>query len=284
MEYGGLRGMMRVLAHRPFQEEIAQRFLWLLGLPSDGVLEKANQGVHSHFVRQAQGDALAYLGSDRGVVHGLTESDASYAGRVARALDDWHVAGSAWSVLGQVLGYVLSAQPRALAISSVYTAAGVLDSTQWDFFTAGADTAHPPTHLLNGAGNWDWDSASPQDGSWSPLRWYLVLGATAPNAWINLKGKVGSTGLKVGARGKAVGVDAVADVGRSIKVIVDQWRPVGVWSHWIMIAFNDALFLPTASAGGGVNPGGTFGRWAKLSGDAFVSARYAGVCYFTGPV
>lgn len=277
--FGGFPNMMRVLAHRPFQDELAQRLLWLFGLPSDAVTEKANQGCHGHFVLQAQGDGLAFLGSDRGIVHGLTEDDDSYARRVSRGLDNWQVAGNPWSVLAQVLGYVLNATPRAATVSTVYSSVGVAQSSQWDQFVAGADTSRPPSHSLDATGNFDWDSTSPTMGSWGWHRWYMVLVSTG---WIEPDGRWGSGGLW--GDGKAWGVDEVREVGLTIKsVIVQQWRPVGKWCHWIILSFNDARYQPGSPAGGGINPEGSFGRWSKLVDGIYQRSRFADALYFMGP-
>lgn len=278
---GGLRDMMRILAHRPFQEEIAQRFLWLFGLGPDGVLEKSNQGLRNRRILQATTGGLARLGEERGIVHGLTESDASYAARVQRAIDDWQRAGSAWSIMSQLLGYVTPSKPPADIVSTLYSSAGVAQSSQWDSFEVNADPTRAPVHTLDATGNFDWDSASPTTGSWQWWRIYVVLDAVTPHNWINAEGLWGSGGLW--GDGGAWGVDAANNLtGLSIRLIVNQWRPKAVAAHWIIISFNDTLFDATQPAGGGVNPDGNFGRWSKLSGGVYVRSRFSDARYFTG--
>lgn len=281
---GGFQWMMRDLAPRRLQGDVAQLYLFLLALPFDGTTEKLNQGVHDHFVDDADATALPYIAADRGnILRGLTESDASFRARLRSALDDLRLAGSAWSILRQVLGYVLARQPRAFTVSSRWTL-NVATSSTWDEYATLADTSKNPTHALYntaGAGNWDWDSLSPVDGSWGWWRWYLVLEASdAPGrAWIGKGAKWGS-GVKWGA-GNAWGVDKPSAVGKSIRIIVAQWK--ANWCHWIIISFDGGWFDRTQPAGGGINPDGYFGRWSKVVGGVYVRARFGDACYFEGP-
>lgn len=282
---GGLQYLARYLAHTPYQGDDWQRFLWTCAIGGDACLEKLNQAVHDTLTGSAVVSALPFIAAQRGnILRGLTESDDPYRARLQTALDDLRLAGSAWSVLRQVRGYVLASEPRAFTVSSRWSSAGVATSSTWDTFGDAATTASSPAHALyntGGLGNWDWDSLGPTDGSWGWWRWYLVLDYQdlAGEAWITKDGKWGSGGAW--GDGKAWGVDATADVGRSIKIIVNQWK--ANWCHWIVVCFDGALFDPTAAAGGGVNPDGHFGRWSKLVGGVYVKARFEDACYFEGP-
>lgn len=275
MAGGGLRHNLMDLAHAPFQGEIAQRFLWVLGLAPDGVLEKCNQGVHNRFVLQAQPGAVAYLGGERGVLRGLTEDDASYAARVQRAIDDWHVAGSAWAVLGQVLGYLLSLTPAARTVSTLYSGSTPA-RTQWDYYDAGDATTTPPRHLQALTAEWNWDSLSPTNGSWGWWRWYLVIDSVAPNAWTSPAPKWGATGAKWGGYSGSWGCTSSSNVGKSIRIIVGQWK--ANICHWIIISFDASEFRPSA----GVLPDGRYGRWSKLVGGVYVRSRSSNARYFEG--
>jgi hypothetical protein len=283
----GIRGLVLDLAHRPLQAEWAQKLLYVLSVGFDANLEKLVQGVHDHMpTAAATPTALQYTGADRLVLRGLTETDASYAARQQRALDDWALAGNAWSVLAQARGYVLTSDPRALAVSSTWSNVGVCKSSQWDVLADAASLDSPPAHSLydtGSVGNWDWDSASPSDGSWGWWRWYLVLdyADVAGAAWIGPSGKWGSAG-KWAASGFAWGVDKPSLVGKSIKLIARQWK--SQWCHWCVINLDPALFDSAAPAGGGVNPDGKFGRWSKVVGGVYVRARFSDARYFEGPL
>lgn len=281
---GGLQTMARGLAHKPFQGADWQRFLFTCAIGGDACIEKLNQGVHDTMTGDADPSALPYIAAQRGnILRGLTETDDSYRARLRTALDDLQIAGSAWSVLRQTLGFVLSVQPRAIAVSSRWSGAGVCQSSTWDFFATMADTNKSPRHVLydtGGLGNWDWDSLSPTDGSWGWWRWYLVLEYrdSQGREWIMKAPKWGS-GVKWGA-GSAWGITGTADVGRSIRIIVGQWK--ANWCHWITISFDGAWFDPAEPAGLSINPDGHFGRWSKVVGGVYVRARFADACYFEG--
>lgn len=275
---GGLQSFARELMHAPFQGDLWQLYLFNLAIGGDACLEKLNQGVHDTFTGDADASALGAIAAQRGnILRGLTESDSSYRERLRTALDDLRIAGAAWAVLRQVLGYLLSDTPRAATVSSRYSAAGVCESSTWDFFDAGATTATSPQHVLYntaGAGDWDWDSLSPTDGSWGWWRWYLVLHATAPNAWINPEGFWGDG--EAWGDGGAWGVDASVNVGKSIKIIVGQWK--ANWCDWVIISFDDTEFVPS----GAVLPDGHYGVPHKLVGDVYVAARSENARYFQG--
>lgn len=276
---GGLQTLARTLVHTPFQGDLWQLYLFNLAIGGDACLEKLNQGVHDTFTGDADASALPYIAAQRGnILRGLTESDSSYRERLRTALDDLRIAGAPWAILRQVLGYLLSYTPEAATVSSRYSAAGVCTSSTWDYFNAGQSTAKNPNHVLyntGGAGDWDWDSLSPTDGSWGWWRWYLRIRATAPNAWVGPEGKWGA-GSTWEAGADAWGVNVSANVGRSIKIIVGQWK--ANWLDWVIISFDDTEFVPGAA----VLPDGHYGRWSKLVGGAYVAARSANARYFRG--
>lgn len=278
MPGGGLRQTMRELAHRPLQGEIAQRFLWLLGLPADGCVEKGNQGVHNRFVLQAHVTTLPHLARDRGnILKGLTETDESWRQRIYRAPNSWRVAGSAWAVLEQILGYVLSSTPAARTVSTRYEADGTPESTQWDYYDAGDDTTKAPKHLAASTPEWDWDSLSPTRGSWGWWRWYLVIEAVAPNEWIGTQlGPLGDAAYpKLGSLIGAMGVSRPKEVCRSIQIIIGQWK--SGWSHWVIISFDAAKFIP-----GAATVDGTYGHWSKVVSRVHVRSRDDDGRYFRG--
>jgi hypothetical protein len=274
MAGGGIRTLCTTLAHRPLQGDTAQKYLFNIGLAADGVIQKLTEGVHAHLVDDAPSTALPYIGADRLVLRGLTESDASYRARLRRAIDDYQWAGNARAVLGQVLGYVLADTPAARTVSSSYSSIGVNTETQWNLYAAGADTSAAPTHVYEPTGEWDWDSDSPTNGSWGWWRWYLVIESVAPNDWIARDDLWGSGGTW--GDGKAWGVDATSAVGRSFKIIVGQWK--ASVCHWIMVSFDAAELRPGAA----VIPDGKYGRWSKLVGGVYVRARSSNALYFEG--
>lgn len=274
---GGLQAFARNLAHAPFQGDLWQLYLFNCAIGGDACLEKLNQGVHDTFTGDADASALGAIAAQRGdILRGLTESDSSYRERLRTALDDLRIAGAAWAVLRQVLGYLLSDTPRAATVSSRYSAAGVCTSSTWDFFDAGATTATSPQHVLEDPGTWDWDSLSPTDGSWGWWRWYLVLHSTTPQAWCAKAPKWGGAGVKWGGYSGSWGIDQPVTVGKSIKIIVGQWK--ANWCHWMVISFDATEFIPGAA----VLPDGRYGKWSKIVGGVYRRARSSNARYFEG--
>jgi hypothetical protein len=266
---------MRELAHRPLQGDLSQRFLWLLGLGPDGCLEKANQGVHNRMVESADSTSLGVIGSDRGVLPGLTEDSDSYRERLRRSLDDYQRAGNAWAVLSQVLGYVLAKTPAARTVQTYYSSAGVPDITDWNRYAAGADTSIAPLFQRNATGEWDWDQYTPTQGSWGSFRWYLVLESITPHNWADVAPTWGSAAAMWGEYSGSWGLTTSSLVCRSIKLIIGKWK-AGV-AHWVIISFDGTEFRP-----GTPTVDGLYGRWSKLSGDLYVRSRSANGRYFRG--
>jgi hypothetical protein len=101
-------------------------------------------------------------------------------------------------------------------------------------------------------------------------------------AWVSPAPKVGATGLKVGEPSYAVGVDVPSTVGKSLKLIIGQWK--ANWCHCVIVSFDGGYFDRNEPAGLGINPDGYFGRWSKVVGGVYVRARFADARYFGGPV
>lgn len=273
---GGLRQTLRELAHTPFQGDLAQRFLWLLGLGPDGCLEKVNQGVHNRMIESADPTSLRVIGTDRGVLPGLTEGDDSYRERLRRSLEDYQRAGNAWSVLSQVLGYVLATTPAARTAQTYYSSTGTPQVTDWQLFAAGADTSHAPVFSRDGTGEWNWDQLSATAGSWGRWRWYLAIEAVAPNNWTDAAPTWGGTGTTWGSYSGSWGLTVSSLVPRSMKLIIGKWKS-GV-AHWVIVSFNGAAFRPGAA----IIPDGYYGRWSKLVGGVYVRSRSTDGRYFRG--
>lgn len=282
MASGGIRTFLTTLAHRPFADEIAQKYLFNAGVGADAILQKLDEGIHARMIDDAPITVLPFLGSDRQVLRGLTESDESYRARVRRVLNDYQVSGNAWAVLGQVLGYVLADRPAALTVSTSYDrATGVPVESVWNYYAAGDDTSKPPRHLYDGTGNWNWDQLTPTTGSWGWWRWYLVLQAVAPNNWIGPAPKWGGTGVKWGGYSGSWGVNRTSFVGKSLKIIVGQFKALRC--DWMIISFDASLFDP-AGAAGVENPDGYYGRWSKVVNGVYVRSRNANARYFEGMI
>jgi hypothetical protein len=172
----GIRDLVKAISPPWLQTGNAEKFLYIEGLGCDAILEKYDEGTLARFPGYGTPTALPYVGDDRLIPRGLTETDGAYATRLKLWLDSWRIAGSARSVLLQVLGYLSADTPQLRTVS---------DDSAWDTLVAGSnpdllpETAHylssPPWAALN----WNWDNERGPDPH-NPLnrmwwRWWLIL-------------------------------------------------------------------------------------------------------------
>lgn len=268
---------------------VDERKMYGFGLAEDGIVDKMSQGGLARFPTRAQPDANTVTGRDRGIMQGLTESDASFAVRLQRVFESYQFAGAARSTLGQLLGYLLAVTPTVREVSNYFnqnTYPLLNESTSWDSYPAGRDPGAEPVHvyaLAGDPGGWDWDRFSAVTGSYGWWATWIILFSVAPNAWANpATWAIGDAGLTIGTLPGSIGLDVVANVLASIRSIVGQFGRAGTWKRYIIVSFSGTLFDPTHTAGGGVNPDGHFGRWSKTIGGARIASRFANARYCEG--
>jgi hypothetical protein len=276
---GGFRATAAALAHRPFQTGNAQKYIWNLALAFDGVIEKLTQGVHGHFIEDADGSMLGAIASERLVLKGLTEPDESFRVRLQNAFADLQRAGNAWAVLSQVRGYLLNDIPAARTVSAQYSPAGVAEGATWQEYIGGEAVDVPPVYTRDSTGNWDWDSASPTLGSWGWWRWYLVLeggGALADTDWLIGDADAPDIG---DVETWCIGFGCSWKVPVSLRIIIEQWG--SAWCHWVVVTFDNSLFTSTGTAGV-ENPDGLYGHGWKVVARHHVASRDENARYCIG--
>ncbi len=246
----------------------AERYMYTLALAQEAILERAEQAILARFPQMANSTALPLLGSDRLIAQGLTEGNVSYAGRLRRALEDWGAAGNAFSVLGQVLGYLSQWTPRVRTVSPKY-------SNTW---------AASGGVLVRGA--IAADSLSPVDGSGGWWWWWLIIYSTGGQAFAGpAPFKWGTPGVRWGRRPDCSwGLNVPPSVGAGLRALLRLWKPGNAPCRNIIISFSDALFDPTQPSGGGINPDGKFGRRSKIVGGVYVPARFSNARYLNGVI
>ena len=186
----GLRARIRDLSPAALKDGVGEREMYCFGLGLDAVLEKRTQAELARMPLYAEADALAVIAGDRMIVPGLTELPASLGPRLQHAFETWQTAGIVRAPLGQAKAYCLSKTPMVRAVATRFdptTWPPPIVSTQWDTYDAARPYSSEPAHLYapaGGAGEWDWDSASPITGSWGWWSGYLVLYSVSPEAWI----------------------------------------------------------------------------------------------------
>lgn len=172
----------------------------------------------------------------------------------------------------------------------------------WNTCEAGTDpmTTSPDYVVQTGAAaGFDWDSASRVNGSGGWWHFWVIFYSTGLQTFVRRAPKWGTPGVKWGSRsdlrwGYLVDLDAspangidgsmvpALGVGAALRATAHLWRNKGAPLRNIIISFDDTLFDPTAPAGGGINPDGTFGRPAKLVGYTYVATRFANARYLRG--
>ena len=123
------------------------RVMYEFGLLGDGLLEKLDQGMKAHMPGYGTAQALPYLGADRVLVQAPAESNAAFILRLKSFLQTWQTAGSAASVLRQILTYFTPYTPLVRLVTN---------SGVWDWYDAGASIADMPIHAFIGTDSWAW--------------------------------------------------------------------------------------------------------------------------------
>lgn len=189
----------------------AEKFLYVIGLALDVLLEKLNQAMKAHMPGQGTATADPLLAVDRGLVQGLGESHESFSARLSRAFESWSRAGDARVVLEQVLSFLQGpAFPFPAPLAAIV--GGVL-SRKWNLFYYGDDFSGESTYIHEATPNWDWDGVTTH---W--WRSWLVLYSAALST-----GNTGATASVAAAVSGFVTVTGLsgmssADVGRWLEV------------------------------------------------------------------
>lgn len=202
----------------------------------------------------AEADALAAMGRDRLVIRGITETNAEYAARLVRYLDDRKQCGSPFALLQKL---------------SEYTGAGAAFRTvdnSGNWYSRSVDGTET---ILIGENNWDWDGAP---ALWS--RFWVVI---YPNGIWTIDPEVYGGAREFGDREGTIGLSMTRDEVAAVRAIVDDWKPGGTRCPFIIIAPSGATFDPTAP-----EPDGTWGNWSRYDAGVRVRTRLAGARYISG--
>ena len=227
------------------------RLIYALAIQWDALIDATVMAVKMRFPGWSADnmpDALALIGRERGIIRGFAESNASYAVRLTRWIDDRRIKGNPYALMAQLQGY-LSGFPTKMRIVNQAGAWYTLnaDGTK-DYF------AHRPS-------NWTWDIETTQ---WS--RYWIILYPPS-ELWVT-DGVYGDAAPR--AAGGTIGSSATLDQINSIRAIVKAWTPPHASCEHIIVAFDPASFDPTSHTG---MPDGTWGRWSKLDGTEQKRAR-----------
>jgi hypothetical protein len=194
--------------------------------------------------------ALPLHARSRGLIRGMSDTDASFAARLLLWLDRWHLAGTQLAIARAIQDYCAGA-PKVKVVSR----AGVMTTLE----SNGSSS-------VNLASGWDWDSISNPNraGYWSEC-WVVIY---APpwaqfGAWPAGPSPFGALSIPF------VDVDA-------LRMLLSQWKGAHTFIRCVILTYDVTLFDPSDSS---KMPNGKFGQWSyptKATTERKISDRYAG--------
>lgn len=271
---GSVRDAIKQFSPKWLASGVAEKFLYSFGLAIDVMLEKMNQAMRMHIPTYGDNSGLATIGNDRLIPQGANELPASYAARLKTAYDGWQLAGSARSLLSQVLGNLSPATPLIRVVSNGNSTAGP-GGTPWDTYLSGATPITTiPSHSLVQPANWNWDG---QGFAW--WRSWFIIYSSSGSPFTN-EGTWGDG--KTYGDGGTWGTNATQGQVSAIQSILKLWKPANDQVLNVIINFDSTLFDMTQAFGSAKLPDSNFGGWAKQVGGVSVPARFASAAYWDG--
>lgn len=239
-----------VLAKIPvwMTRSVGFRFLGAMIFLADMGIEVLLQGLYARFPTLGTPTALTLIGRSRGMIRGVSESDASFGARLLLWLDRWRVAGTQLAIARAIQEYAANG-----AIVKVVNRAGVMTTL-----------AANGSSSVNYSSGWNWDGVSNPEraGFWSEC-WIIVY--TPPwaqfGAWPAGPSPLGALNMPA--------VDHAA-----IKMLLSQWKSAHTFIRCVILTYDASLFDPSNPA---KMPNGKFGQWSyPCSGNApkVISDRY----------
>lgn len=238
---------------------------YVLDVIKDAFLQRIGLGLMARFPQNgpngetAPPDALALLGRDRRVIRGLFESDASYAARLLKWLDDRRTCGNPFTLMRKLSEY-LGPLPSYRTVDA-----------RGNWYSRAADGTE--SALLKQE-NWNW-SGEAIGQSWSRF-WVIIypngLWSDYPYAW-------GENGPGWGdGNPETIGSTATQEHVSTVRSIVADWMPAGTRCVNIIVAFDPDSFDPSAP-----EPDGLWGRGSKTNASGVqVSSRLETARYWDG--
>ncbi len=216
-------------------------------------------------------DALPYIGRDRRLIQGPTETDVEYAARLRAWRSTWALAGTVYGFLGAIRAVMVPSPPliRCVSAAGVWwsldeTGTLTLNTTHGHGFSITADGVITANSVV--AHPWDWGGDDDKHRIWP-----IVYAPCHPPYLSGLDGTWGD-GLSVyGATPSGtLGTTAPRNYVEMIREICRSWKPGGMRVPNIIIAFDPDSFDPATpgpypAAG---MPDGTWHNHGKLTTEA----------------
>lgn len=209
-------------------KSVAYRIIAALAAVFDALLWWARQGAKARMPGLGTPTALGRIARDRGYIRGFAQSDAVLAGRVQGWKEAHRRKGHPFEVLRQLRGYLA---PYAVKVRHV--------DASGNWHTIEADGTEVRQNL---PGSWDWGPAA---------RWWwfwiiVYLPAELWPVWEAMDGEQWSGNMA--DDGDTLGQQAPFAACEDVRAVVGQWKAENVYCRYIIIAYDEADFVPTDPA------------------------------------
>lgn len=234
-----------------------------LGIVIDAFAERWRQGVLARFPTHGPEDALAASARDRKIIRGINESAEDFALRLLPWLDDHKKRGNPYALLEKLRAYC----GPGVRVRTV--------DARGNWYTIDRDGTR--TAELD-TGTWEWDAMDP--ARWSRF-WVIIYPTSDGVPWEITPDTIGDPGLWGGVLAGpelTVGTTATPEQVSKVRTIIRDWQPDGTRCEWVIVAFDDSSFDPTAP-----EPDGTWAGFGMIDGsDDMVVARLDTARYWRG--
>lgn len=190
-------------------------------------------------------DALPFIGRDRRLVQGPTETPVEYAARLRAWRSAWRAAGVARGLLGAIRAVMVPSPPLLRVVSSAGAWWSLAEDGTLTFNTTtglgctfAPDGTATPNDLV--AHPWDWDGTASKGRIWP-----IIYAPCHEPFLAGIDGQYGDGLSPYRATPEGtIGTTAPRNYVELIRGVVSDWKPAGIQCPNIIIAFDPASFDP----------------------------------------
>lgn len=245
-------------------QETDNRVLYSIAAVLDASRERLVRGIKASFPGGgATEDALGYIGRDLMTVRGPAEPRSTYELRLQQAIDRWRYAGTAWSVLDEIIAYCT---PHAVRVRVV--------NNHGNYYQIDRDGTRSRSKGLA----WNWDD---EPTKWSRFWVLIYVDGTVPWDDTPLWGDGGNWGEGTDLT-ESWGSTASTDDVAAIRKIVHTRKPLMARCVNVIVIFDDTAAAFELAAVAPPAPDGTWGHWSVNESDVQVPARSDDAIYWDG--
>lgn len=242
-------------------KKVDSRVLFTVALYFDATRDRVKRGIAARFPGGGStADSLHYIGRDRQTVRGPSEPVETFVLRLQRAIDDWRVAGTAWSVLEQIRAYCY---PHAVRVRVV--------NNHGNYYQIDRDGTRSRGKGLA----WNWDA---QPTFWS--RFWVEIYVDDGSPWVDTP--VWGSEDEWGGVDYTWGSTALHGDVAAIQKIVRARKPLFARCVNIIVIFDDEAVAFELDATAPPAPDGTWGIASKNVGGVQVPSRSDDAIYWDG--